>query len=363
MTEYALPPKIMPAFRRLYKHYRKKDQLLLHDVIGSGHFYVEQGTDFDNWNGGTYGHDVFIFVPEELMEKIDLDNQNQLFERLKSDLDKATPEVENEYVRAVFIQEIDETDIQFQSSIPFSTEPRARPEDVGLWKENALRLFLSHRDNHKAVSKDLALALEPYGVSTFVAHDNIKPMREWQKEILNGLTTMEVMLILLTDDFHDSVWTNQEIGFALGKGVPIICVKVGSIDPQGFLAPYQAIKASYDNIYDAASLIHKALINEIGQEGRLKEILIEAFISSVSFIDAMDNLKRLTETADKLTDREFERIVKGYALNDQLYGCTGIHNRNNWFKRYLENATGKELAFNGKEISESIKSTLDEIPF
>lgn len=363
MTEYALTPKILPAFRRLRRHYDNKGEDVLRDIIDSCRIYVETGTDYDNWNGGTTGHDVVIYVPEEVIDLIDLDDQDQLFERLQKDLNKATPEIENEYVRAAFIKIGDETDPQFQASIPFSGEPRAVPENVGLWKDKALRLFISHRDNHKAVAYELAEALEPYGVSAFVAHDAIKPMKEWQKEILNGLITMEVMLVLLTDDFHESNWTNQEVGFALGKGIPIICVKVGTVDPKGFVSPHQALKASYDDIYKAAPLIHKTLINEIGQEGRLKEILIGAFISSCSYIDAMDNLKRLTETADKLTESEFERIAKGYSKNDQLFGCAGIHNRNNWFKRYLENATGKELIFRDREIIEATKNPLDEIPF
>ena len=28
---------------------------------------------------------------------------------------------------------------------------------------------------------------------------------------------MEVLLAFITDDFHDSIWVNQEIGFALGR--------------------------------------------------------------------------------------------------------------------------------------------------
>jgi hypothetical protein len=362
MAEYILSSKILSSLRRLRKYYEKRGENFFRDLIDSCHAYLVEGTDYDNWNGGMYGHDLIMFVPEELMDTIDLDVQEDIFRRLKEDLNKTTPEVESEYIRAVFIREIDEADPQFQASFSFSNEPKARPESVGLWKNKALRLFISHRDNHKATARSLAESLEPYGVSAFVAHESIKPMREWQKEIMNGLLTMEVMLVLLTDDFHESVWTNQEVGFALGNRIPIICVKVGQSDPKGFIAPHQALKTSYENIHEAAPLIHRTLIKEIGQEGRLKEILIEAFISSTSYIDAIENLKRLTETAEKLNQTEFNQIVTGYAQNDQLYGCSGIHTRNNWFKRYLESATGKELTFDGKKILESSNTSLD-IPF
>ncbi|MEW8442149.1 MAG: toll/interleukin-1 receptor domain-containing protein [Candidatus Thiodiazotropha taylori] len=363
MENFALPQKIVPALRRLFRYYNKKDEKLLQVIIENAHIYVESGVTYDSWNGGTYGHDIYIFVASNIIDLVDLEKQDQVHKQLHEDLCKASPRIENEFINSVFIQETDERDSQYQAAMPFSKEPKARPDDVGLWKDNTLRLFVSHRDQHKAVAWELAKSLEPYGISAFVAHDAIKPMKEWQQEIMNGLMTMEVMLVLLTDDFHESEWTNQEVGYALGKGVPIICVKVGSVDPLGFIAPRQALKASYESIFDAAPIIQKALIDEIGQESRLKEVLIGAFINSNSYIAAMDSLKRLTEVTDRLTDSEFVRIVNGYKENDQLHTCAGIHNRNNWFKRYLEGATGKELIFEGNEITEVKQDILDKLPF
>ena len=363
MNDYALIPKILPALRRLRRHYENKGDLVLVNIIDSSRVYIEQCTNYDNWNGGTYGHDVFLFVPDEIMDLVDLDEQSSVFARIMDDLNKATPEVENEYVRAVYVKNADDLDPQFQRSINFTGKPQIVPERTGLWKTKSLRIFLSHRDKHKGIAHDLAEALAPFGISSFIAHDAIKPMREWEKEILNALMTMEVMVVLLTDDFHESEWTNQEIGFALGKGVPIICVKVGSIDPCGFIGSKQALKAPYDEISTVAPKIHRALINEIGQEGRLKEILIESFISSPNYVETMERLERLTHTVDRLTDKEFERIKEGYAGNPQLYCCGGIHNRGNWFKRYLESATGKKLEFNDGKIIEIIPSAENELPF
>ncbi|MEL6860814.1 MAG: toll/interleukin-1 receptor domain-containing protein [Pseudomonadota bacterium] len=328
--------------------------------------FVREQTEHDNWNGGTFGHDVVLFVPHEAMALVDLDRQDEIFRRLSEDLNKATIDTEDEYVRATYVKPNDESDPEYQEARPFSREPQARPEDVGLWRTGALRLFISHRDEHKALAHQIATGLNGYGVSSFVAHDAIKPMREWQIEILNALKTMEVLLVLLTDDFHDSVWTNQEVGFALGKGIPILCMKLEGHDPQGFIGARQALKTSIDELGSAIPELHKALLNEVGQEGRLKDIMIEAFIGSESYPDAMSNLTRLTETTDRLTDSEFSKIATGYAKNDQLYGCAGIHNRGNWFKRYLESATGKTLEFKDRKILEKTVYSQDfddEIPF
>ena len=56
---------------------------------------------------------------------------------------------------------------------------------------------------------------------------------------------MDAFAALMTDDFHDSDWTDQEVGFALARGVPVIAVKLGR-DPYGFLGKFQALSADWD---------------------------------------------------------------------------------------------------------------------
>ena len=363
MRDFLLLPKIPPALRRLRGLYYNQGENGLGDLIEASHYHIEPETHYDNLDGGTYGHDVSIFVPEEKMDSIDLDEQQQLCKQLTEALNTAITDVENEHVNAVHIKLADESDPDYQKAVPFSRRPNPRPEDVRLWGDgNRLRLFISHLDEHKYEANLLAEGLEPFGVSSFVAHDSIKPMKEWQKEILNGLMTMEVMVVLLTDGIHKSVWTNQEIGFALGKGILIICVKVGAQDPEGFIGSIQALKTSPEDIASLAPELFRALIKEIGQEERPKEILIEAFVSSKSYLEAMANLKRLTQVVDSLNDADINRIKEGYAQNDQLYNCGGVHNSRKGLIQYLEIATGKEFEFKDREIIE-VKPYTDDIPF
>ena len=58
-------------------------------------------------------------------------------------------------------------------------------------------------------------------------------------------TAMDAFAALMTEGFHDSDWTDQEVGFALARGVPVIAVKLGR-DPYGFLGKFQALRADWD---------------------------------------------------------------------------------------------------------------------
>ena len=55
--------------------------------------------------------------------------------------------------------------------------------------------------------------------------------------------SMDIMIALVTEGFKDSNWTTQEIGFALGRGIPVISIKNG-MDPFGFFGKKQAISGS-----------------------------------------------------------------------------------------------------------------------
>jgi hypothetical protein len=52
---------------------------------------------------------------------------------------------------------------------------------------------------------------------------------------------MDALLALLTEKFHESNWTDQEIGAAIGRQKLIIPLRKG-IDPYGFIGKYQGIK-------------------------------------------------------------------------------------------------------------------------
>jgi TIR domain len=173
----------------------------------------------------------------DVMARIGFDEQRQLCETLRDDLNKCASSVDNEGFRAIDLELADEGDAEYLQAQGFSPQPSVNPDSLPFWTPGELRLFISHRDTHKVDARDLADALKPYGISAFVAHDTIEPMTTWQREIEKGLATMEVMVAFITDDFHDSDWTNQEVGIALGKSVPVIPVKFERTDPKGFIGP------------------------------------------------------------------------------------------------------------------------------
>lgn len=109
-----------------------------------------------------------------------------------------------------------------------------------VWLSGKKKAFISHLARDKEKASKIQHFLLRKGVSAFVAHEDIEPAQDWQDSIEIALRTMDYMVALITPGFSSSVWTSQEIGFALGQDKKIITVKIGE-DPSGFIARYQAV--------------------------------------------------------------------------------------------------------------------------
>lgn len=139
------------------------------------------------------------------------------------------------------------------------------------WKGTTLfRLFISHISADKLIATRLKDALGAYHIGGFVAHEDIHPTLAWQDEIERGLRTMDAMVAVHTKGFSASFWTQQEIGFALGRGVKVISFKFGE-DPTGFISKHQALPRLQRSADEIAAEIDKLLAADPRTADRLKE--------------------------------------------------------------------------------------------
>ena len=109
------------------------------------------------------------------------------------------------------------------------------------WRgQTGFKLFISHISKDKDKATRLKACLSPFAIDGFVAHEDIQPTLEWQTEIERALFSMDALVAVHTVGFSQSLWTQQEIGFSLGRGIKVISFKMGE-DPTGFISKRQAL--------------------------------------------------------------------------------------------------------------------------
>lgn len=360
--QFFLSQKIGSYLKRLDIEYGRQNDAQKLRIIRNCRATVIEQTEYDNWNGGTYGHDVRLFLPEVVFEGIALKEQDRLAEQIREDLNRCAAGVAGEFFRAVVLELNDEVDPGFKRSVSLSGAAPADAARLTIWKPGFVRLFISHRDAHKRQATEFASQLEDYGVSAFVAHDTIEATKEWRKEIMAGLETMEAMVVFLTDDFHLSTWTNQEVGFALGRRVPVVSLKLQAADPPGFINHEQGLRAGMDDF--KTSQLVKLLVEKLGRKERLQEALIAAFINSEGFDETKDRFDRMEQEVSKLTEIELGQVLAGYEDNGFLHRAFYLHNKYERLARFLERTTGKKFVVEGGSVKEQKTPVVeDDAPF
>lgn len=194
--------------------------------------------------------------------------------------------------------------------------------DSKFWLPNHFRLFLSHLSNYKEQTSALDKLLRHYGISGFVAHDKIEPGEEWQTEIENALHSMDALAAILTPNFSESKWTDQEIGVAIGRKLLVIPIKKGS-KPHGFISKYQAIDGEAKNIM--VSQIAKKIFQLIAASPKTKDKIATALanqiLQSTTESDAVNKLVLLT-TVQPMPRIQFEKIRNSCKNNLIIYRST-----------------------------------------
>ncbi|WP_295986505.1 toll/interleukin-1 receptor domain-containing protein [uncultured Variovorax sp.] len=147
------------------------------------------------------------------------------------------------------------------------------------WQDTkAFRLFISHVSKDKQIATRLKGALAAYDIAGFVAHEDIHPTLAWQDEIERALVTMDALIAVHTVGFSASMWCQQEVGFALGRGTKVISFKMGE-DPTGFIGKHQALPRRNRTAEQIAEEVDKLL----EADPRTRERLDEARAAAVPF--------------------------------------------------------------------------------
>lgn len=194
--------------------------------------------------------------------------------------------------------------------------------EPAFWRPGMLRLFLSHLATHRDLAGEMQAELLKWGVSAFVAHNDIEPTREWQLEIESALSTTQVLVALLHPGFHDSKWTDQEIGFAMGRGIPVFSVRYGA-DPYGFIGKLQAFNGVGRSPAIVALEVFNVLRVHKQTESAMSDALVEQFGRSRTFIEAKERVGYLEDLT--VWKPDFTSRIKGaLESNSQISGAWGV---------------------------------------
>lgn len=166
----------------------------------------------------------------------------------------------------------------------------------------------SHRDD-KAAGK-LNRELEAAYYSTFLAHDDVVPATDWHVEIWAALKGCHAFVGLLTENFNESAFCQQEVGAALALDKPHVLVVDGAKHrPPGFAARFQTVKRD-------------ELLETLNESPTFREARVDAWIEANKKADSYEeaNLihRRFWQEWEDMKTRERLHWLVAAASNSQV---------------------------------------------
>lgn len=265
----------------------------------------EAWSSHDNWNGGIDFYNIILNIPVELFKKL---RRGEIIEQAEKELSRCFDEA----MRG------DGDSLQISSVIirPSTSEVSqfGNYQNEEMWKPGYFRLFISHLSENKGSASNLKKFLLDYGVDGFVAHEDITPSKEWEKEIEAALFSLDALCAIVVPGFEKSMWCDQEIGIALGRRKMVFSISKGK-NPYGFFGKYQALP-SQDSAKNMAKAIVKAICaNEITR-GEYYAKIVNLILNASSEITALKFIQVLSES--EYMDKQYVGPLHDNVINNQV---------------------------------------------
>ena len=190
--------------------------------------------------------------------------------------------------------------------------------------------FISHSNLDLPLAERIAYALPKFGLTGFLAHRDLESGTEWREEIQRRLRESAVLIAVLTQNFVASKWTDHEVGFAVGRYVPIVPFDAG-VAPYGFMAHIQSLRwgdeteggMRPDGHWSEAELVERE--TKLGKALELRGAIdhgaiLAAFIASGSWHGTRVLLPLLGDL-NRLPDSEVRGVASAAATNSEIYNC------------------------------------------
>lgn len=220
---------------------------------------------------------------------------------------------------------------------------------------SSIRVFISYNHDDKVIAGRLRSFLENCNLEVFLAHEDISPSLEWQNVILQNLESIDIFIPLLSNNFIQSKWTDQETGFALAKNKFIIPVSIDDTNPYGFIGKFQSLKLLKTEIYAAYRQVVETIFNNEKYAVRMTNLLINSYEKSSSF-DAAGNKLSLLLKIKKMNQEQIDKIINAAIENSQIrYSFKG--------RTYLERLLNKHKKFVNRELFEKLNSVTDDFKY
>ena len=173
------------------------------------------------------------------------------------------------------------------------------------------KIFLSHSDIDKKIASELKTKLSKHGLTVFLAHEDIEAGSEWVSKLYEEIQNCKIFIMLLSENYPLSNFTDQEVGIALNCSKTILPICIDKTRPYGFVSSKQGIVCStpFDD-----SIIDKIVnISKTTPAPKFSDLdnIISKLINSNSYAESAKIAAQLKQY-DTFSEAQLTQLVSAY---------------------------------------------------
>ena len=185
-----------------------------------------------------------------------------------------------------------------------------------------IHVFLSHSDLDKQKASELKEKLSQHHIQVFLAHEDIIGGSKWMGELYDEIQNSTLFCMLISENYHQANFTEQETGIAINHGIPILPICIDKTRPYGFASQYQAIicKFPFDkiSIESITQLVKKLTRDSMDVKNLILDELVKKLIKSNSFSESAYLTKIIIKNT-KFSENQINQIAKAFIQNPEIY--------------------------------------------
>lgn len=233
-----------------------------------------------------------------------------------------------------------------------------------------LKIFISYVSFDKGVAGNMKEELSKYGVDVFVAHDDLDPGVDWNPEIIENIKNADIFIPILSEKYRESMWTDQEIGVAIGNEKYIIPISLDGTLPHGFISKYQAYK-NFKYLQESISgkdiSTHYSIYKLLeflcnSSDFKSKEKILNCIIFNLKKVNCFDQSSKLFNLINLLKNQSFSseqinEICISIITNTQIYCSWNSHE---FILNFIKLCKGINVDYKTKILERIKENTNDE---
>lgn len=179
--------------------------------------------------------------------------------------------------------------------------------------------FISYSNSDRKIARETKSALEDFGITGFLAHEDLQVSEEWRDSIIEKLENAQIFVALLSKDFKASEWCAQEVGFIISRpDVLVIPLSIDGTLPFGFISKLQSKRVRVAD--DIPVIIQEVLLKK---KPRLAiPLWIKKIEEAGSYRGAEAIVAPLVPHFDAFTGKEAEAFLVAALGNSQVWDAS-----------------------------------------